>query len=347
MDVEGMDLPASKDQFTFQWHNDPISQGYTGTCWSFCTTSFFESEIYRLTGKKVKLSEMFTVYWEYIEKAKRYVRERGDSEFSEGSMGNHFPVIWKKYGIVPAESYTGMLDSIPFHDHQNMYKEMMAYLKNCREINFWNEPAILDNIKAILDYYIGEPPATIQVDGKKMSPLEYYKKVLKINADDYVDILSLKEKPYYEKVEYPVPDNWWHSEEYYNVPLDEFMQIIKKAIRDGYTMVIGGDVSEAGYNSFKEVAMIPTFDIPSEYINEDARQFRFSNKTTTDDHGIHVVGYLEKDGADWYLIKDSGSGSRNGPNKGYYFYHEDYIKLKMMDFTIHKDAAKEILTKFK
>jgi bleomycin hydrolase len=224
---------------------------------------------------------------------------------------------------------------------------MMSYLNHCSEINFWNESVILGNIRVILNHYLGEPPSVVIVDGKKMSPLDYLKKILKINPDDYIDILSLKEKPYFCKVEYPVVDNWWHSEEYYNIPLDEFMQTIKKAIRAGFTMAIGGDVSEAGYNSYKQVAMIPTFDIPSEYINEDARQFRFSNNSTSDDHGIHLIGYREINGKDWYLIKDSGSGSRNGPNKGYYFYHEDYVKLKMMDFTIHKDAVKQILSKFK
>ena len=96
--------------------------------------------------------------------------------------------------------------------------------------------------------------------------------------------------------------------------------------------------------------MIPDFDIPSQYINDDARQFRFSNETTTDDHGIHLVGYCQRNGKDWYLIKDSGSGSRNNdpnaPEFGYYFFHEDYVKLKMMDFTVHKDAVKDILGKF-
>jgi bleomycin hydrolase len=144
-------------------------------------------------------------------------------------------------------------------------------------------------------------------------------------------------------VRYPVPDNWWKSEEYYNIPLDQFMHVIKNAIRKGYTMAIGGDVSEPGYNGYKEVAVVPTFDIPAEYIDEHARQLRFSNKATTDDHGIHIVGYMEKNGKDWFLIKDSGSSSRNGANKGYYFYHEDYIKLKMMDFVVHKDAVKGIV----
>jgi bleomycin hydrolase len=54
-----------------------------------------------------------------------------------------------------------------------------------------------------------------------------------------------------------------------------------------------------------------------------------------------------KDGKDWYLIKDSGSGSRDGNNYGYYFYNEDYVKLKMMDFMVHKDAVKDLLKKFK
>jgi bleomycin hydrolase len=129
------------------------------------------------------------------------------------------------------------------------------------------------------------------------------------------------------------------------------MDIVKKSIRNGYTMSIGGDVSESGFSRETQCALVPTYDIPLEFIDENARQFRFSNKTTTDDHGMHLVGYLEKDGKDWYLIKDSSSGSRNNdqnaPEFGYYFFHEDYVKLKMMGFTIHKDAVKDILKKFK
>ena len=173
---------------------------------------------------------------------------------------------------------------------------------------------------------------------------------MKINPDDYVDILSYSQEPFYEKVEYKVPDNWWHSTDYYNVPLDVYMATLKDIVRKGYTVSIGGDVSEPGFDRYTQCAVVPEFDIPSAYINDDARQFRFSNKTTTDDHGMHLVGYLEKDGKDWYLIKDSSSGSRNNDSNasefGYYFFSEDYVKLKMMDFMVHKDAVKDLLTKF-
>lgn len=39
---------------------------------------------------------MYTVYWEYVEKTKRYVHERGKSAFAEGSEANAVTRMWKK-----------------------------------------------------------------------------------------------------------------------------------------------------------------------------------------------------------------------------------------------------------
>ncbi len=346
MDFEGMDIPDNPNNFTSYWHNDPVSQGLTGTCWCYSSTSFFESEIYRQTNKKLKLSIMHTVYWETVEKARRYVQERGDSEFSQGSEANATIRIWGKYGVVPYELYTGLKEGQQYNDHGQMWKEMNTYLKNIKATSNWNEEEVLSWIKSILNYYLGEPPTEFEVDGKKMTPQKYLKKVVKVKLDDYVDILSLMEVPYYSIGEYKVPDNWWRDVSYYNVPLIDFMVALKNAIKNGYTLGIGGDVSEAGISAHHEVAMVPSFDIPSQYIEENARQFRFSNRSTTDDHGIHVVGYKDRADGTWFLIKDSGSGGHTGPHAGYYFYHEDYIKLKMMNFIVHKDAVKELLNKF-
>jgi bleomycin hydrolase len=227
----------------------------------------------------------------------------------------------------------------------------MAFLKSLTVSNAWNEEAALETIRAIMSHHIGTPPSSFNVEGKTYTPQTYLNDYLQINPNDFIEILSYKQEPYWQQVEYKVPDNWWHDKSYYNVPLDTYMEILKKAIREGYTVAIGGDVSEAGFLRETQCAMIPDFDIPAKYINEDARQFRFANETTTDDHGMHLVGFLkDKHGKDWYLIKDSSSGSRNNdPNVaefGYYFFQEDYVKLKMMGFTIHKDAVKSILEKF-
>jgi bleomycin hydrolase len=349
-DLSGMTFPNKVSLYKSEWHTPPVSQGNTNTCWCFSTTSFFESEVHRLTGQDVKLSEMYTVYWEYVERAKRFVSERGNSAFEEGSEANAVVREYKKYGIVPKEVYIGMEPGRKFYTHEKLIAELKHYMENVKNTNAWDEEEVVSTVKSILNHYMGVPPESFEWKGVKYTPKEFLSSFLKLNMDDYVDINSYLQQPFWEKVEYEVPDNWWHSKDYYNVPLEDYMNALKSAIKNHYTVSIGGDVSEAGFSRDAQVAIIPTFDIPAADIDDNARQFRFSNGTTTDDHGMHLVGYYEKDGTDWYLIKDSGSGSRNNdeaaPEFGYYFFRADYIKLKMMNFLVHKDAVKDLLKRF-
>lgn len=355
MNYAGMDLPKDVSKYKSVWFMDPVSQGATNTCWGFSTVSFYESEINRLSGRKIKLSEMFIVYYEYIEKAKYFVKTRGTSAFAEGSESNAVTRIMKEYGEVPESDYSGLKDGQPFHTHVSLYNELNTYLQKVKETGAWNDDMVISTVKSIMNSQIGEPPSKIHViaSGKAgdVTPKEYVTKFLGLKLEDYVDIMSLEQSPFYTKAEYNVPDNWWHSADYYNVPLADFIQGIKNAIRKGYSVAIGGDTSEPGLDPNYQVATVPSFDIPSDQINDDARQMRFLNGSTTDDHGMHIVGYQEKDGMDWYLVKDSGSGSRNGGKDnscfGYYFFREDYVKLKIMTYTVHKDVVKEILDKMK
>lgn len=343
VDFKVFNPPKLVDEFTTYWHNKPVSQAVSGMCWCFSTTSFFESEIYRQTKREIKLSELYTVYWEYVEKARGYVQARGNQEFGEGSESDAVIRIWKNHGIVPASAYTGLLNGQPFHDHSKMFAELETYLKSVKASNAWDEDAVEHTVRSILDHYIGAPPEKITVGATEMTPKEYLEKAVRLNLDDYVELVSLADRPYFAWTEYDVPDNWWHSKAYFNIPINDFIAVVKKSIRSGYTMAIGGDVSEPGINGHAGIAVVPTFDIPPQYIDESARIFRFKNGTTGDDHGIHLVGYCEMDGKDWYLIKDSGSGSRNNSHPGYFFFHEDYVKLKMLGVMVSKKAIPEIV----
>jgi bleomycin hydrolase len=340
VDLSGYAAPTSLEGFQTVWHNPPTSQGNTNTCWCFSTTSMFESEVNRLTGKKVRISEAYTVYCEYLERTKRFIRERGNSAVAEGSEANAVTRDWKLYGCVPWDVYSGLQPGQKFPDHSRIIAEVASYLDHVRASNAWNEDEALQTVRSILNHYLGVPPEKFTVEGREYTPSTYLRDYLKINPDDYVDVLSYMQQPFGRQVEYQVPDNWWHNKDYYNVPLETFMKILKNALGRGISVSLGGDVSEPGKNADKKVFMIPTFDIPSAYIDDSARQFRFSNGTTTDDHGIHLIGYKEGPGGTWYLIKDSGSSSFNHDPKGYYFLTEDYIRLKMMDFMVHKDAVK-------
>lgn len=337
---EGFEYPDKITQFEYQWHNQPESQGSTGTCWAYAATSFLESEVYRLQDKKVHLSEMYFVYMDYVVRARDFVKTRGETYFNHGSEANAVTRMLEKYGAMPFEAYPGKAKNQKFHDHGQMMKEMKGYLQSVKDAHAWNEKTVVETIKEIMNFHMGTPPSSFEVNGENYSPESYAKEYLRLDAGDYFSFMSTSSKDFWQKGELVEPDNWWHADNYYNLPLEDYFQLIDRSIDKGFTICICGDVSEPGHLSQQEVSVIPDFDIPSEYINQASRELRLNNKSTTDDHCIHLVGHATIDNERWYLIKDSGAGGFDGPNKGYRFFHEDYIRLKMMNILVHKDAAR-------
>jgi bleomycin hydrolase len=252
----------------------------------------------------------------------------------------------KKHGAVPASAYSGLLPGQTEHDHGSLFRELRNYLTFCKENEYWDEEKAVEYVKSILNKHLGKPPETIEVDGKTMTPKEYLDDVLQLSLDDYVSLMSFKYAPFYTKGEFKVPDNWWHSKEYYNVPLDEFYTAALESLKNGYTVVFGGDISEPGIIGEDDMAVIPTFDTLPQLIDQDSREFRFNNRTSTDDHAIHAVGYKETSDHTWFLIKDSGGSAQRGQFPGYYLYRDDFVKLKMLVATVHKDAISGLLEKF-
>ena len=345
-DFSGVEKPASLEEFVQHFHFPPIRQYRTGTCWCFATTSFLESEMKRFGKEPVKLSEMYTVYWEFVEKARRFIKEKGDSFVAHGSEHNAVIRQMKEYGAVRASDYTGFLPDQTEHDHGKLLQEIRNYLQFCKKNEYWDEEKAISYVKSILNKYLGKPPETIEVEGRTLTPKEYLDEGLQLPLDDYVAFISFKSLPFYTKGEFKVPDNWWHSKEYFNVPLDDFYNAIVNAIKNGYSVAIGGDISEPGISGENDVAVVPTFDLLQKLVDQDSREFRFSNRTSTDDHAIHIVGYKEMGNHAWFLIKDSGGSAQKGQFKGYYFYRDDYVKLKMLTFMVHKDVVASLLEKF-
>ncbi len=345
LDFSKIERPRTAEEFTVLRHLPPKRQWWTGNCWCYSTTSLMEAEVLRQSGREIKLSEMYTVYWEFVEKAREFVRTKGASLFDEGSESEALLLRWKQYGIVPEAAYTGLVDGATVFDQEPMMEEARAYLNTVKAGGHWEEAMVLAHVRSILDRHLGPPPAKVTADGREWTPREYLRDVLRVDPDDYVEFMSTLDAPFWTKAEFKVPDNYWHSAEYHNVPLDDWYAGLRQAVASGYSVAIGGDTSEVGLEGIEDVAIVPTFDIPGGSIDQSSRELRIANQTTGDDHGVHLVALKRLGDHDWFLVKDSGRGAQRGV-PGYYFYRDDYIRLKMLTFVAHKDAVRELLARF-
>lgn len=333
------------NEFNILPHTSPICQGITGTCWAFAATSFLESEILRISKKEIKLSEMYFVYIEYTEKVKRFIDTKGKIKVNEGSEAPFVLYTLKKYGCMPFSVFPGIKNDTVYN-HQTLMSHINSFLFEIKNNNIWNKEWAVSSVKDILNSEIGILPDNFTFEGKKYTPYDFSRNVLKINPADYFWFMSTPEYPYYEKHELVEDDNWLNDDNFYNVPIDTFMMLINQSLENGYTVCLCGDVTEQGYDKAKsKTATVPAYDIPEEQINDNSRSLRLNNLSTTDDHCVHIVGYKKNNGKYWYLIKDSNLSTFLKEPIGYRFYHEDYIRLKMMNIIIHKDIAKRVLDK--
>ncbi|MEZ4859353.1 MAG: C1 family peptidase [Flavobacteriaceae bacterium] len=327
-----------------------ISQGNTGTCWSFSSTSFLESEIMRLTGKQIDLSEMYQVRNTYPKKAANFVMRQGKAQFSEGGLAHDVLNSVKEYGLVPNDAFNGLLSGAESHNHAELVAVLEAMLKTYvdnpgKKLSKHWKPAI----EAVLDIYLGENPTQFMFEGNSYTPASF-RDMLKIKAEDYVTLTSFTHAPFYSEFILNIPDNWSYGS-MYNVTLDELMATLDYALQKGFTVELDCDVSEKTFSSKDGVAVIPAQNennakalqgiYPEATVTQAYRQEEFENFTTTDDHLMHITGMLkDQNGTKYYKVKNSwGTNPAYNANGGYVYFSEAYMRLKAISITVHKEAV--------
>lgn len=333
-----------------------ISQGATGTCWSFSTTSFLESEIYRTSGKKIDLSEMYNVRYTYLKKAENYVLRQGKAQFGEGGLSHDVINSAKLYGLATEEQYAGKLPNQEKHDHAKMVEELETIVKKAVAETPAKYPNWKQDYTNVLDKYMGSfspeinLSANVNFDQKNttsttQSPIEFLKST-KLNLDDYVTITSFTHEAFYSKFILNIPDNFANGM-FYNLPLDEYIQNVDNALDKGFTLSLDADVSEKTFSGKNGIAVIPNDDNdasiilteikPEKTITPEYRQSEFENYNTTDDHLMHVVGKAkDQKGNIYYKVKNSW-GTKSGRD-GFIYMSIPYMRLKSISVMLHKDG---------
>ncbi|MDR2839867.1 MAG: C1 family peptidase [Paludibacter sp.] len=378
--VQGQVAKQEKDTFRFTTIKEnkitPVkNQASSGTCWSFSGIGLYESELLRIGKPEVDLAEMFIVRKSYSDKADRFVRLYGETNFTGGGAFYDVTYVMKNYGILPESELPGLNYGEALHRHAELDALLAAYVKVISQRpNKTISTAWKTGFEGILDAYLGKVPTEFTVAGKKYTP-KTYSESLGLNFDDYISLTSFTHHPYYTKFAIEIPDNWRHDESY-NLPLDELMQVIDNAIDKGYCVGWASDVSERGFtrngiavNPETKKENLPGSD-QARWLNlsqrelEDSiygnltsppqkemlvtpeiRQTAFDNQETTDDHGMLIFGTaVDQNGTKYYLVKNSwGTYSKY---KGIWYVSRSFAEYKTIDALVHKDAIpKEIRKK--
>ena len=329
-------------------------QANSGTCWSFSSIGFFESELLRLGKGEHDLAEMFVVHKTMEDRAKAAVRLHGDIEFAQG--GSFYDVVycWKNYGMVPQEVMPGIMYKSDRINHTELTAVAKAYVDALAEGNLKKLSDVWQKgFSGIYDAYIGECPEKFTYNGKEYTP-QSYAESLGLNMDDYVSLTSYTHHPFYEQFVIEIQDNWrWGLS--YNLPLDEFMAVMHNAIKTGYTFAWGADVSETGFlRSKPAVCVIPSEEDkenkilrePGEEmtITQEMRQEAYDNWETTDDHGMQIFGIAkDQNGKEYFMVKNSWNTTAG--NNGIWYASDAYVAYKTMNILVHKDALPKDIKK--
>lgn len=351
-------------------------QNRSGTCWSYSTIGFLESELLRMGKGEYDLSEMFVVHHTMLDRAEYVVRMYGTAQFAPG--GSAYDVIYclKNYGLVPQEVMPGIqygstpADTLPVHTELDAVAggvvDAVANSGLKKLTPVWKKA-----LTAVYDTYLGECPETFTYNGKEYTPKSFAEE-LGLNADDYVSITSYTHHPFYTTFALEVPDNW-RMDQMYNVPMEEMMAIIDNALANGYTLAWGADISEMCFTR-KGLGVVPEEEkavdlsgsdaarwlglsatdkrdeltkkpLPEKVITQEMRQAAYDSWENTDDHGMQIFGVAkDQNGKRYYMVKNSW-GTQKSEYKGIWYVSEAYMQYKTNDVLVHKNAIPKNIRK--
>ena len=343
------------------------NQNKSGTCWSFAATSFLEEDILRKGGPELDLSEMWAVRNCYIDKAKKYIRTNGVTNFAAGGASSDVLYVADNYGVVPDEVYPGLNYGEDKHVHGELDSVLKAYLDAVKKNpNKKLSTAWLPGFIGILDAYLGPVPQSFTVNGKSYTPQSYAKE-LGISGDDFISLTSYSHHPFYQNFAIEIPDNWTWAESF-NVPMEDMKAAVDNALDHGYTVCWSADVSEGGFQWKNGFALLPepksetdlegtelsrwvklsdkekeqdTYKIKGPVkertVTQESRQKTFDNYETTDDHGMVIIGYAtDQEGNRYYKVKNSWD--TNQIYDGFLYVSEPYFLEKTLSVMVNKEA---------
>ncbi len=351
------------------------NQKQTGRCWLFAALNIAKRKVaadYKLN--KFELSQSYPFFWDKLEKAnmflesviKYYNKKFDDRELQilfsdpipDGGWWYYAVKLIEKYGVVPKSV---MPETVNSSSSRSMNRILGNYLRK-QGVKFINELKsgksvdevrkekieALKTVYKILVYHLGNPPEKFvwrfkdgdgKIIEKSYTPVEFYKKVVKLNLNDYV---TLCDHPVYEYNKlYVIKDTRNFANlpdmDFINLPIDQLKKYTLQSILGKEAVWFGADV---GWDHYSKEGIFSTkvYDY-KDLLGFDVRlskKERLMYKAGAPNHAMVLLGVdtLSNGKPSKWLVENSW-GTKNGDN-GYWTMYDDWFDEHVYTVIINK-----------
>ncbi|MEE0705527.1 MAG: C1 family peptidase [Adlercreutzia sp.] len=357
------------------------NQLMSGRCWMFACLNTLRFRIEKeldLPHGTFELSQAYLAFYNKLERAAwfmKHIVETADKDLNDrevtwliqspmqdGGDWDMVAALVKKYGVVPhsamSETHctnnTAEVNTVLSHLLRQDALKLRSMAREGKDTEAVQEE-MLNEVYRILAVCFGEPVQKFdfQYEDKKgnyhadydLTPLEFYKKYVGLDLDDYIGVINVPgdENPYGRT--YTIEDSDQIPERenlYLNVEMDDLKQMVIAQLKAGEPVWFGCDVLQH-CDRMKGVMDMDLYDLEAmfgiKFTMNKAERYAMRESLPT--HAMVIAGVdLDKDGkpTKWKIENSWGTendGKKTG-NNGYFVCGDEWFDNFVYEVAINK-----------
>ena len=364
-------------------------QKQSGRCWMFAALNTMRHDMQAKFNlpDDFELSQSYQFFWDKFEKANYFyenviktANKAADSRKvswlmaapqSDGGQWDMLCALISKYGVMPKsampESFNSsnsrgindVLNNKLRHDAVILRKMVNDDQASDKELDAARQK-MLNEVYRILAYAFGEPATHFDFEYRtkknneyhrdaNITPLEFFKKYVGWNLDDYVSIIQAPtdDKEYHRTYTIDMLGNVVGGRQikHLNLPMDEFKQLAIDQLKAGESVWFGSDVvkyseTKLGIMALNTYKYDELFDVDLDMSKADMLDYGQSMM----DHAMVLTGVDLVDGQPTKWKVENSWGNKVG-HKGYFVMSDEWMDKYCFQIVINKKYLSDKLLK--
>ncbi|NEG70415.1 C1 family peptidase [Bifidobacterium choloepi] len=367
------------------------NQQQSGRCWMYSALNLMRFHIekdLKLKKGSFELSQNYNFFYDKLEKANFFMEQivkYAGSDLDDRRIdfllatpqqdgGDFDPIVElvEKYGVMPLTAMPNTKVTENTSELNAVINKMLRQdAQDLRDLVAERTPdgkireariAMLNDIYRVLAVSFGEPPEKFDFEyrdkddnyhvDRGLTPLEFYRKYVKLDLEDYVGVINLplESMPYGKMYTIDMTGEVLGARRdlhYLNVPIDVMKQATIEQLKSGEPVWFGCDVTQDS-DFQKGIMALDLYDTQSmfgiKYTQDKGERFLYNQSLPT--HAMLIAGVdLDADGKPvrWKVENSWGTTAHGKPvgHEGYFIMDDSWFDEYNYEVAVHKEYLPE------